>query len=315
MIEHFLLNKAMKEQIFLELIDRSPKIIRRKLDQLKFLRERPDFHPEESCYEHIKIVTTRLLDIGNPNLILAGVLHDICKFDCVELNKRNGYPTTPGHANEVKKLIEGNEDIKNWIISECGDVQKVIDICYFHMRFCNFDEMSEKKLTKYTKLLQENGVWDLLEIFKLADNMLTKWDGEEEKEKTLLLIRGLPGSGKTKLAKEICKGRYHAHFEADMYWDLNHGLDYNNTTLSDAHQFCTTNIEKAMMANIPLVVVSNTFTRASEMDEYFIFAKTYNYTVHTIIVENRHGGKNQHNVSDEKMLKMKNRFNIVLKND
>ena len=70
-----------------------------------------------------------------------------------------------------------------------------------------------------------------------------------------------------------------------MYWDLNHGLDYNNTTLSNAHQFCITNIEKAMMANIPLVVVSNTFTRASEMDEYFIFAKTYNYTVHSFVFQ------------------------------
>ena len=46
----------------------------------------------------------------------------------------------------------------------------------------------KRKRTKYTKLLQENGVWDLLEIFKLADNMLTKWDGEEEKEKHYYLF-------------------------------------------------------------------------------------------------------------------------------
>ena len=51
------------------------------------------------------------------------------------------------------------------------------------------------------------------------------------------------------------------------------------------------------------------------MDEYFIFAKTYNYTVHTIIVENRHGGKINIMLVMKKMLKMKNRFNIVLKND
>jgi hypothetical protein len=60
------------------------------------------------------------------------------------------------------------------------------------------------------------------------------------------------------------------------------------------------------------IVVSNTFTQEWEMKPYFELAKTYGYTVFTLIVENRHGGKNTHGVPDEKLEQMKNRFEIKL---
>jgi uncharacterized protein (UPF0248 family) len=48
------------------------------------------------------------------------------------------------------------------------------------------------------------------------------------------------------------------------------------------------------------------------MESYFELAKKYNYTVFTIIIENRHNGKNVHNVPEDKIQQMKNRFNIKL---
>jgi hypothetical protein len=41
-------------------------------------------------------------------------------------------------------------------------------------------------------------------------------------------------------------------------------------------------------------------------------AKKYGYTVFTLIVENRHGGKNTHGVPDDKLQIMKDRFQIKL---
>jgi hypothetical protein len=41
-------------------------------------------------------------------------------------------------------------------------------------------------------------------------------------------------------------------------------------------------------------------------------AKKYGYTVFTIIVENRHGGTNQHKVPEEVLTKMRERFEIKL---
>jgi hypothetical protein len=62
----------------------------------------------------------------------------------------------------------------------------------------------------------------------------------------------------------------------------------------------------------PHIVVSNTFTQEWEMDEYVKLAENYGYMVFTIIVENRHGGVNQHGVPVDKLEQMKNRFNIKL---
>jgi phenolic acid decarboxylase len=60
------------------------------------------------------------------------------------------------------------------------------------------------------------------------------------------------------------------------------------------------------------IVVANTFTQEWEMEPYFTMAERYNYRIHSVIVENRHGNKNVHNVPDEKILAMTNRFEIKL---
>jgi hypothetical protein len=60
------------------------------------------------------------------------------------------------------------------------------------------------------------------------------------------------------------------------------------------------------------IVVSNTFTQEWEMNSYFKLAEKYDYKVFSLIVENRHGGKNTHGVPDEKLGIMKNRFEIQL---
>jgi len=48
------------------------------------------------------------------------------------------------------------------------------------------------------------------------------------------------------------------------------------------------------------------------MQAYFDLAKQYGYMVFTVIVENRHGGVNQHGVPDEALTRMRDRFEIKL---
>ena len=61
------------------------------------------------------------------------------------------------------------------------------------------------------------------------------------------------------------------------------------------------------------IVVSNTFTQEWEMKPYMDMAKEWGYRVFSIIVENRHGGVNQHGVPDEKLQQMNDRFETKLK--
>jgi hypothetical protein len=60
------------------------------------------------------------------------------------------------------------------------------------------------------------------------------------------------------------------------------------------------------------IAVSNTFTQEWEMDTYYELAKQYGYRVFSLIVENRHGGVNEHGVPEDKLEIMKNRFEVKL---
>jgi phenolic acid decarboxylase len=60
------------------------------------------------------------------------------------------------------------------------------------------------------------------------------------------------------------------------------------------------------------VVVSNTFTQEWEMEAYYKLAEMYGYRVYSLIVENRHGGVNEHGVPQETLTKMRDRFEVKL---
>lgn len=125
--------------------------------------------------------------------------------------------------------------------------------------------------------------------------------------KELILLRGLPGSGKSTLAKLICN----QHVEADMYFMVNGTYEFDPSALGRAHEWCQNKTEEWMKKGYN-VVVSNTFTTDWEMASYFKLAEVYGYRVHTLVVENRHDGVNEHNVPGEVLEKMKNRFEIKL---
>ena len=128
-------------------------------------------------------------------------------------------------------------------------------------------------------------------------------------EKILYIVRGLPGSGKSTLAKQLTSNV----FEADHYFYDNEGnYKFIASEIKDAHKECQDNVRIAMESSIPKIAVSNTSTQEWEMEPYFKLAKTYSYKVFTIIVENRHGGTNVHNVPEDKIEQMKNRFSIKL---
>lgn len=161
---------------FESLIQSAPLIIQRKLEQLKFLRERPDYHPEPSAFHHIKIVTERLIPTGDMNLILSGILHDIAKFDTVRENPKTGWPTSPGHDDVAFELIHANASIKSWIFHNGGDFETIANICKAHMRFHQLGKMRPHKRDNQIQIWTDQGIFDKLQIFGAADNMLVEFD-------------------------------------------------------------------------------------------------------------------------------------------
>jgi predicted kinase len=132
-------------------------------------------------------------------------------------------------------------------------------------------------------------------------------------KKILYLLRGVPGSGKSTVAQNIGG----THFETDKYFMVDGEYKLDPTKLKQYHQMCQDEVSLAMIQNHTahfndVIVVSNTFTQEWEMKPYFDLAKTYGYQVFSLIVENRHGGLNQHGVPEDKVQIMKDRFEIKL---
>lgn len=128
-------------------------------------------------------------------------------------------------------------------------------------------------------------------------------------EKSLIIVRGLPGSGKTSFAElfedvHICT--------ADDYHMVGDKYDWKPENVSSAHSKCQTKCERLMSIGSPRVVVANTTTTIDEMKPYYELAVKYGYKVFSVIVENRHGHTNVHNVPDETIQKMRNRFDVKL---
>lgn len=128
------------------------------------------------------------------------------------------------------------------------------------------------------------------------------------KKRDLILLRGLPGSGKSTMAK-VLGG---VHIEADMFFGRTGEYKFDPTKLKEAHAWCHGQTQQAMLDHEPLIVVSNTFTQEWEMRSYFGLARIHSYQIHTLIVENRHGGENVHGCPKDKVDLMKERFEICL---
>ena len=156
---------------FSELEQSAPHIIKRKLEQLKFLRERPDYHPEPSAYHHIEIVTERLILTGNPDLFMSGILHDICKFDTVRMNPKTEWPTSPGHEDAAYELMK-DESVRLFCFQHGAEPYTVALICKNHMRFHQLEDMRPLKRERQIQEWKDQGLYDLLTIFGRADNML-----------------------------------------------------------------------------------------------------------------------------------------------
>jgi predicted kinase len=128
-------------------------------------------------------------------------------------------------------------------------------------------------------------------------------------EKNLIILRGLSGSGKSTVGrlfgtKAICS--------ADDYFMRNGVYRWYGAGLSHAHDWCIRKCRRFMKKQAPIIVIDNTSPRERDLVPYQDLARQFGYQVHSIIVENRHGGVNQHGVSEESLEKQRSRFNIKL---
>jgi predicted kinase len=128
----------------------------------------------------------------------------------------------------------------------------------------------------------------------------------------LYLIRGLPGSGKSTFARALADGLDCNHFEHDKYLYTEEG-DYiwTESRMAYAYRQCLRETEETMAEGDP-VVVSNVFPTSKSLKNYNKLAEQYGYQVTYIVVENRRGGVNVHDVPQDALDGMRSAFQVSL---
>ena len=152
-------------------------MVREKLESLKKLRERPDFHPEENTYEHVRIVVERLITTDDPDLIMTGLFHDLFKLDCVVVGP-TGHPSSPGHETAAEKLITTNQEVRDFIALNGADPDNVAFMCGQHMRVKRLGEMTPNKV----KSILSHRLYPSLLTFTIADRMLMDWEDSRRRQ-------------------------------------------------------------------------------------------------------------------------------------
>ena len=130
---------------------------------------------------------------------------------------------------------------------------------------------------------------------------------------TLLILRGIPGAGKSTLAETLQQTARAIVCSVDEYFTDEQGnYVFHHLDNHKAYAACQERARGAMEAQEPLVVLDHTNTMEWEMEPFFKLAESFHYRVQVCTVENRHQGKSVHAIPDEQLEKMKAKYRLVL---
>ena len=130
--------------------------------------------------------------------------------------------------------------------------------------------------------------------------------------KELILLRGLPGSGKSTTASVLAENKYPI-YSADMFFEIDFGTNkFDQSKMEYASNWCKSRVKSDMEAGIEKIFVADMFVDETEIQSYYSMAEVNGYRVHSLIVENRHGGLNVHGISQKSVEDMRNNFQIKI---
>jgi len=130
--------------------------------------------------------------------------------------------------------------------------------------------------------------------------------------RNVVIMRGLPGSGKSTVAKKLA-----ATVEGAVIVSADDGLmvggqyQFDVTKLGAAHGACQAAFKTALAFNKPLVIVDNTNTTPQEIQRYMDMAQNFGYEAVVMVVPcdvDTSAARNTHGVPREAIERMASRM-------
>jgi predicted kinase len=105
--------------------------------------------------------------------------------------------------------------------------------------------------------------------------------------KTLTLMQGIPGSGKTTVAAQLSSATGAAIFSTDDFWLMASGVyDYDPNRIAEAHQWNQREVAKAMAAEeYSNIIIDNTNIKREHIEPYRVLANIFGYEVRVVRVD------------------------------
>ncbi len=129
--------------------------------------------------------------------------------------------------------------------------------------------------------------------------------------KTAYIIRGIPGSGKSAVSKQIA-GSAGRIVSADHYFEKDGQYRFVREDLGKAHFKCRVAFTEAIDDEVEVIVVDNTNIKKADYEFYVDYATNRGYAVVTVVVEQMDPqvcfARNTHAVPLEAIQRMASRF-------
>lgn len=123
--------------------------------------------------------------------------------------------------------------------------------------------------------------------------------------KTLFIVRGVPGTGISSIAELIANEMYSAD---DLFYTIGDGqYEYDPKMISEAHEQCFKNVLSAMRRGVNRIAVHNTFAKKKDYWKYIKAARAAGYTPFILTCESSNIGSTR-NIPKEKIKNIWNKF-------